>query len=326
MYPLKLDVIVPTYNRSVLLQRTLASLLRAPIPAGLQVSIIVVDNNSKDDTAEVVASWQARREEQGGQPDRALVYVKETAQGLSNARNGGIRSGNGDLIGFIDDDEEIEAGWYQAVAREFADSAIQFIGGPYLANYAAPVPDWLPPGYHAVIGVVDPKPRTAFVTGFSGNLMGGNAVIRRSVFEQVGLYSPKLGRSGKGLLSEEDAEFYRRLLAAGLLGFHVPDLIIFHHIPADRLTRSYHRRWCFWRAVSQGVLDRSSQQPVPYALGVPRYMLGRALRGLGSLPRRSFSSKNKGPLFAEELAIWDLAGFFYGRHLIDIDRLYTAKG
>lgn len=179
---MKLDIVVPTYNRSQLLRRTISSLIEAPIPAGLEVTILIVDNNSKDDTEQVVRDLQS-------QSTRPIVYLKETSQGLSHARNAGTRAGTGDIIGFIDDDEEIDENWYNVVAREFADLAIQFIGGPYLPNWAAPAPKWLPPGYHAAIGAVVPKPRSPFGGTFQGILMGGNAVIRRSVFDHVGLYS-----------------------------------------------------------------------------------------------------------------------------------------
>jgi glucosyl-dolichyl phosphate glucuronosyltransferase len=313
----KLDVVVPTYNRSALLQRAISSLLNAPVPAGLDVTIFIVDNNSKDDTEEVVRGVQS--------PALPLVYIKEVGQGNSYARNAGVHAGNGDLVGFIDDDEEIHKDWYNVVAREFADSATQFIGGPYLANWAAPAPPWLPLGYHAVIGVVDPKPRSPFDADFQGNLMGGNAVIRRSVFHRVGLYSTKLGRSGKGLLSDEDTEFYRRMRKADIQGMYVPDLIIYHHIPAERLTRNYHRRWCYWRGVSQGYSDREQKEPVVYTLGVPRHRIGRAVKGLISLPRHLLSKNGASQALADELASWDLLGFIHGRYFINIDRYYPKQ-
>ena len=311
----KLDVVVPTYNRSQLLCRTISSLLRTPIPAGLEVTILIVDNKSKDDTEQVVRDIQSRAA-------GSVVYIKETNQGLSHARNAGIRAGVGDIIGFIDDDEEIDESWYNVVVREFSHQATQFIGGPYLPNWATPAPKWLPPGYHAVIGVVVPKPRSPFGGTFPGILMGGNAVIRRSVFDCIGLYSTKLGRSGKGLLSGEDVEFYRRLCHAGLHGVYVPDLIIYHYIPADRLTRKYHRRWCYWRSVSEGISDRDSRSNVAYIFGIPRYRIGRALRGLASIPRHLFIAREAGQAFADELAFWDLLGFIYGKHFIRIEKYY----
>jgi glucosyl-dolichyl phosphate glucuronosyltransferase len=313
-----LDVVVPTYKRSWLLRRAINSLLQAPIPATLDVTIFVIDNNSEDDTEQVVREFQS-------QTNRRLIYVKETNQGLSYSRNAGICAGKGEIIGFIDDDEEVDEQWFTVVAREFSDRAIQFIGGPCLANWAAPPPPWLPPGYHSVIGVVEPKPRAAFGSGFTGNLMGGNAVIRREVFDRVGTYSVKLGRSGKGLLSDEDAELYRRIVEANLKGIYVPDLIIYHHIPESRLTRQYHRRWCYWRGVSQGYADRESKEPVPYIFGIPRYRIGRALRGLISFPRRLTHPKEAGKTFASELASWDLLGFIYGRYFINMERYYTKR-
>lgn len=315
---MKLDVVVPTYNRSSLLRLTIASFFRAAVPHGLEIAILIIDNNSVDDTGDVVRSLQT------GAPV-PLHYIRETKQGLSHARNAGIAAGTGDLIGFIDDDEEIDASWFEVVAREFADASVDFIGGPYLANWAAPAPHWLPPGYHAAIGHVPPKPRSPFGSEFGANLMGGNAVIRRGVFERVGTYSTRLGRSGKGLLSEEDAEFCRRLDAASIQGMYVPDLIIHHYIPTERLTRKYHRRWAYWRAVSQGVLDRDLQEPAPYLFGIPRYRIGRALRSAVAYPRHLLSRATQGQAFADELATWDLAGFIYGKHFIRIDRFYADK-
>lgn len=304
---MKLDVVVPTYTRSHLLRRTLSSLLQASVPDGLEVVILVVDNNSKDDTEQVIREIQKTA-------SIPIVYVKETKQGLSHARNAGIAAGTGTIIGFIDDDEEVDAHWFEVIAREFADADTQYIGGPYLGNWAAPAPSWLPPGYRAVIGVIEPKPRSPFGKDCEGQLMGGNAVIRRVVFDQVGVYSVKLGRTAKGLLSDEDAEFFSRLWHANIRGMYVPDLIIYHHVPPERLTRKYHRRWCYWRGVSQGYVGRESKEPVPYFLGIPRHRIGRALRKLVQMPFHFISRNGKAQAFADELATWDLAGFVYGKY------------
>ena len=155
--------------------------------------------------------------------------------------------------------------------------------------------------------------------------MGGNAVIRREVFEHVGLYSPRLGRSGKGLLSHEDGEFYDRLRGAGLRGMYVPDLAIYHEVPASRLTRNYHRRWCFWRGASLGVMDRDSRRPTPYVFGIPRSRIGEAVYGLALLPRHLLFTRDRGRAFAGELAFWDLLGFIYGRFFLRVDKYYGRQ-
>lgn len=317
---MKLAVVVPTYRRSHLLRKALQSITRASVPHGLDVEVLVVDNNSKDDTAETVASMQ---------PDFQrcrLRYVLETKAGSSNARNAGIQAAaDADLVGFFDDDEEIGPEWLQVVAREFADPNVQFIGGPCLANWVTPQPDWLPPGYHSVIGAVPPKPRAPYDDRFPGILMGGNAVVRKQVFDQVGLYDTTLGRSGKGLLSEEDADFYRRLRTAGIQGTYVPELVIYHYIAPERLTRTYHRRWAYWRAVSQGIADRVRPEPVTYLFGVPRHRFGRAARSLFALPAHRLGPAGKGRAFADELATWDLVGFIYGKHFAKVNELYATE-
>lgn len=307
-----LDVVICTFQRSALLRKAIESLLRAKLPPGLDINIHVVDNNSGDDTHEVVQAMQ----QTAALP---IHYVLETRQSSSHARNAGVNAGSAEIIAMIDDDEEVEEHWFEVIAREFQDSAVDYIGGPYLANWQAPIPDWLPPGYPGVIGVMPPKPRGRYGPGHPGMLNGGNAALRRHVFEKVGLYSPRLGRTAKGLLSEEDAEFFRRLQLAGLHGVYVPDLAIYHHIPAKRLTRKYHRSWAYWRAVSQGVLDREQREPVTYFLGIPRHRIGRALRSLLSLPAYFLRKAGKAQAFGSELALWDLAGFIHGKYLFKPD-------
>ena len=155
--------------------------------------------------------------------------------------------------------------------------------------------------------------------------MGGNAVIRRSVLDRVGPYSVDLGRTPGGrLLSCEDEDMFIRLLSIGARGFYRPDLIIHHYVPPERLTKRYFRRWCFWRGVSQGLLDRRRPAPVPYLLGVPRYMIGSAVRGTIDAPRAVFRRGEPARTFKNELAWWDLAGFLYGKHLLRLEQNLVA--
>jgi hypothetical protein len=147
-------------------------------------------------------------------------------------------------------------------------------------------------------------------------LMGGNAVLTRAVLTRVGPYKTWLGRTARGLLTGEDEELYERLLAEGARGMYLPALIIHHHIPPERLTKRYFRRWCFWRGVSLGLLHRTRKQPCAYLLGIPRWQHRQALRGvliaLGNLVGRSRSPAQG---FAAELSVWDWLGLLYGRHI-----------
>jgi len=304
---MRLDVILPTFNRYELLKLTLESLLAADTPAGLNVSVTVVDNNSSDETRDAVESYRPRF-------SGRLRYVFEKKQGRSHALNAGINSTGGDLVGMIDDDEQIDRHWFQCIYEMFASGDVDFIGGPYVPRWSGTPPPWLPRNHAGVIGVVDGGSQHVYGTS-DAELMGGNAVISRAMLTKVGLYSTDLGRNGKRPLADEDTDMYHRLLAAGARGVYVPDLIIYHYIHPDRLTKRYFRRWHFWRGVSSGLLDRRQPQPTPYMLGVPRYLCGSAARAsLRMLPGMVGFRKDPAGLFGDELKVIDLFGFFYGKH------------
>jgi glycosyltransferase involved in cell wall biosynthesis len=272
----------------------------------LSVKIIVVDNNSTDDTKAVINDAAERSHGR-------VSYVFEKKQGRSPALNAGVAVATGDLIGFIDDDEEIDESWYETILEAFTNNQVDFIGGPYVPRFESEIPEWLPKDHTAVVGIVDGGDKVVpFDKSYPGILMGGNAVFTRELLQQVGPYSTALGRSGTRLLSCEDEDMYQRLMAAGARGLYLPHLIVYHFIPVERLTKRYHRSWCFWQSVSSAVLDRIRPQSTPYVWGVPRYFYGRALRGM----LRLVSVRNREPSsrFSNELSLWELAGFFYGKH------------
>jgi glycosyltransferase involved in cell wall biosynthesis len=315
---MRLDVILPTFNRQARLERTIRSLQAARLPDGLEVRVLVVDNASTDDTRAMVRRLAAAF-------DGRLCYVYEPTPGKPFALNTGIAATDGDLVGLVDDDEEVDPGWFETIWRHLgperpADSPLDFIGGKCLPLWEAPRPAWLGDGYLGVIGWVDPgdvaRPIDA---GYPGILMGGNAVIRRTALRAAGQYSTALCRTGSRLLGCEDEDMYHRLLASGARGAYIPELIIVHHVPERRLSKSYFRSWCFWRGVSLGVMDRERPQPVPYLGGVPRHRVGRAARGLLRLSNPwTWFSRRHSTRFEDELACWDLAGFFWGRHFYRI--------
>lgn len=307
---LRIDVIIATYNHCGLLRITLDSLLKAHVHPGLDVTVVVVDNNSTDDTRGVAQTYEPKFQGR-------LKYIFEQHQGKSYALNAGIAGTNGDLVGMIDDDEQVDERWFEVVRKWFSRSDIDFIGGPYKPNWETKPPEWLPHNCPGVIGRIDEVQEVrTFGLDYPGMLMGGNAVIRRSILEQVGTYSTLLGRTDKKLLSCEDEDMYERLIAAGARGKYVPDLIIYHYISASRLMKSYYRRWFFWNGVSKSMRNQQRRAPVPHVFGVPRYLYGSTLRDSGRAIKKALVGKlSSSEAFSAELVWWGLAGCLYGRHL-----------
>jgi glucosyl-dolichyl phosphate glucuronosyltransferase len=307
-----LDVIVPTYNRSGLLVRLLRSLLEAEKPQGLELAVWVIDNNSSDGTRALI-------EELAPAFNGALHYLFEPQQGKAYALNAGILATSGELVGLLDDDERVASQWLTILVAAFETADLAFIGGPCLPVWEHEPPAWLPSAYRGVIGWVDAGPanRTYGDPEFNAMLMGGNAVLRRIVLENVGLYDTTLGaRTGTGMLTSEDEEMYQRILAAGWRGLYVPDLIIYHHVSKERLTKSYHRGWCFWQAVSMALVDNRRPDPVAHLLGIPRWYFRTALKGLARWAKSLVVPGTRPDLgFSGELDFLRLIGFLYGRHI-----------
>jgi glucosyl-dolichyl phosphate glucuronosyltransferase len=313
--PMRLDVLIPTLDRADLLKRAILSLLEAPVPDGLDVLITVIENRCTDRTVELVQDLMHRH------PGR-LRLVHERRRGKSRALNAGLAATDGDLVGMIDDDEVVQADWFTEIYRAFQDPTLDFAGGPYRAEWAAPPPAWVPEEYLAVLGAADSgDAEMDYSRSFPGILKGGNAVIRRRVLERVGPYAEFLGPSEHArLLSCEDEDMYYRLLEHGARGRYLPRLVIYHHVLAERLSPGYYRRWCFWRGVSRGLMDRRHPLPVPYLAGIPRFIHGRAARGLARLVGARFRREPWAHSFRHELPIWDLAGYAWGRHVYALAR------
>jgi glycosyltransferase involved in cell wall biosynthesis len=305
---MQLDVIVPTYNRHSLLERALQSLLAAELPAGLDVKITIVDNNSRDKTPSVVDSFKP------GFQGR-LNYLFEPKPGKSHALNAGIAATSGELVGMIDDDEEIDRSWFVRINEVFANHELDFVGGPYVPRWGAPQPSWLPSRYSGVIGALNLGPERR-PYGADAIMPGGNAVVRRSTLQKLMPYSTLLGPQGDMYLADEDTDMYFRLIASGAKGLYLPDLVVYHYIHPERLTKDYYRHWCFRRGISSGILDRGRRQQVPYLLGVPRYLFGQAARATLQILKTVVKDNNDpSEKFSNELSFWGLAGFFYGKHL-----------
>jgi glucosyl-dolichyl phosphate glucuronosyltransferase len=324
MAPMRLDLVIATYRRPKFLRKTLESIRAAHIPTDLALHVVVVDNDS--DVSDL-SSTAAIEELRHGASFR-LTVVREPTPGKSNALNTGIAAGDSEYVAFIDDDEEIDASWFSVVAATLAGGGLDFIGGRTLPLWREPAPVWIPDEFRAVLGIVesgrDPQP---YGHAFPGMLTGGNAVIARMMLNHVGLFSPMLGpREDCRLFSCEDEDLYCRLIDAGARGLYVPGLVVYHHVHAERLTKRYYRAWCFWNAVSKAVLRRERPQPVRHVAGVPRYLYGAGLRGLFGIAAGSLLRRPARTRFGAELAIWDLCGYFYGRHFYRAVRRDESAG
>jgi glycosyltransferase involved in cell wall biosynthesis len=226
---LKLDIVIRTYNRAYLVGGAIDSVIAAD-RTGLCLRILVVDNASTDNTPQVL-------EAKARDCSIPLLLLHEQKPGGQHALNRAIALCTAPVIAFVDDDERVDKGWLQAIAREFADPATDYIAGPCRPLWHCEPPNWLPSGYGGVLGIIDYGPlRQRFGPAFKGMLTQGNCAVRRQIFEEVGPYPDTL-------VTAEDRWLNAWLSAERKQGFYCPDFAIDHIMQDDRISKDYFRRW-----------------------------------------------------------------------------------
>ena len=314
---MKFSVVIATYNRADELPRTLESLAKLEVADPWEV--IIVDNNSLDNTREVVL----RAAENFPVP---LRYLQEPQQGRSAALNTGIKAAYGEIIAITDDDVRVETQWLTNGDRALRRFNCDYLGGKALPIWGGKRPSWIPEGrsiHWAVIALLDygsePIPLGDYVP------LGVNMIFRREAFERAGPWDNTIGRKAGTLLGQEVREWVQRARAANVKGFYSPDLVIHHVIPAERLTKKYFRSWFYWHGISRAILyqtkglDMESPEStqldfstVAHIAGVPRYMyrtyLGSFFSMITALVRGDVAAA-----FEHELGLWFFAGVFKER-------------
>jgi len=295
----QLSVVICTWNRADQLAESLASLAQQQAPDGLAVEVLVVDNNSRDHTADKVKAliphW----------PLGTLHYLFEPRQGKQFALNTGIRASRGEVLAFTDDDILFPPGWIAAAWQAFAqDPSLQLVGGKTLLGWPdGGAPPWYWPDMAAILGGVDlgdaalqPPP-----PGYSP--AGANMAARRSLFDRVGLFAESHFR-------HMDYEFGMRSQAAGVGIAYDPALLVQAPIADGMLSKRYFRRWSFKAGINAERKPDEVQM-----LGVSRWLWRQAAGDLLRWPLQRLRSQ--GRAFSTELRLWrawgSLASSWYAR-------------
>ena len=279
-----LTVLICTWNRARLLDETLESIARVNVPTALSWKVIVVDNNSTDDTAAVV---RARAQSF----PVALRYVFEPRQGKSCAMNTGLAHSDTSLVALIDDDVKVGAEWLAAIVDGFAEHPeVAYLGGRVHPIWEAPCPSWFAATGKTLWGtlaILDYGDEPFVFEERRKAPLGANFAIRRDMCDRIGAFDPSLGRnSGNILLGQELPEFFARARTAGFRGRYLPAMSVRHHVPARRLRPDYVRRWWYGKGVSRARMERLHPvtelgldlRTVPTVAGIPRFLFGNAVR------------------------------------------------
>jgi glycosyltransferase involved in cell wall biosynthesis len=301
---MKLSVIIPTRNRSALLEKALESLLAQTLSQE-DFEVIVVDNGSTDNTFDVLNSFKSRLNN--------IRYFLEHQPGLHAGRHKGCVEAQTDLLVYADDDIEAFPTWLQAIKESFDDAEIVLVGGKCLPKFEAEPPVWLTAMWspnssgERILGhlsVIDLGDDTMPVN--PNHIYGCNFAIIRSVLLEAGGFHPD-AMPQELIRFRGDGESYisQYVLSKGYKALYNPLASIYHWVPTNRMTNEYFCR----RMFNQGVSDSyTAIRLAKYIVPEPVMTISTSLYGLlGELSRiiKSLADymKGQGTLSSEVAAL-----------------------
>lgn len=294
---MEITVILCTYNRCQSLANSLESLAATQMPESVSWEVLVVDNNSRDQTRAVVEDYCRRY------PER-FRYLFEPKQGKSHALNAGIQATKGEILAFVDDDVTVESTWLQNLTAPLHNGEWTGVGGRILPGQNFSPPHWLPLQDRYALA-----PLALFDLGSEAGPLteppfGTNMAFHRKAFEKYGGFRTDLGPQPGNQIRSEDSEYGHRLLTAGEQLRYEPSAIVYHSVPPDRIQKPYHLAWRFDKGRAEIRQFGIPTETRWLVAGIPLYLFRRfavwTVRWMIAIePSRRFSNK---------LKTWSVAG------------------
>lgn len=222
MKNIAVSIIICTCNRAAFLHPTLESLARLCVPEEMPIELLVADNGSTDDTAEVVQSCRL--------PNMEVRYLREKRRGQCYARNTGIAAARGKVILFTDDDVRPPREWIAGMSGPILDGTADAVAGgvriaPHLER------PWMTTQHRAWLAGTDDLDPAA-----PTRMVGANMAFGRHVLARVPAFDVELGPGALGFCDE--TLFSRQLRQAGYTIAGALDVAVEHHFDPARLSRS----------------------------------------------------------------------------------------
>jgi GT2 family glycosyltransferase len=285
------------------LAKALESVAASELPNSVEWEVLVVDNNSRDQTREVVQDF-CRRD------PLHFRYLFESRQGKSHALNAGIAHACADILAFTDDDVTVEPTWLRELTHPLEDPEWLGTGGRVFLPVDFVVPSWLrlddPSWILGILAYFDPgsEPGT-FPKGLPP--IGANMAYRKKAFLKYGGFRTDLGPRPGRALRYEDTELGWRLLNAGERIKYVPSAIVRHEIPPERVNKKYFLVY-FYGYGRAAIRTRGKRKPVWL---IPRPVFSLANRIVNLLPRRISAwllQSDPGKRFHSKCYVWMTVG------------------
>ncbi len=279
-----ISIILCTYNRASLLAKTIRSILDCAV-SNINYELLIVDNNSTDNTKDVILSFN----------DNHVRYIFEPNQGLSNARNRGIKESQGNMLIFTDDDVIVDRNWIKSIYNCFIQHPDCIaVGGRILPDFTdVKVPKWIKDNYREFPGpiVSHDYGEDCFEYPERMYFVGANMAFRREVFDKYGLFNPNLGFNAKDniMIPGEETDIFKRIKAGGDKILYCGKALVYHPVPQDRCNLNYIIRWHI--GGGRGYAREDMNEYKRKFLGIPLWLYRKIFLNFGKLFINLFSKR-----------------------------------
>lgn len=238
---LDFSIAIPTYNGATRLAAVLESLRWQLNTYDLSWEIIVVDNNSTDNTADIVKDYQRQWD-----LDSPIRYAFERKQGAAYARQTAIKIANSPLVGFLDDDTLPGMTWVISAYR-FAQKHPN--AGVIASRIRGKFETTPPQNFERIASLLALTERGAKPLMYKPSQKvippsAGMVVRRQAWLDNVPEELVLTGRTSTSMLTGEDTESILHIQQAGWEVWYNPQMRLQHQIPSSRLTRNYLQKLC----------------------------------------------------------------------------------
>jgi glycosyltransferase involved in cell wall biosynthesis len=230
---LKISVVICSYNRADYIIQAIESLYKQTLSKDL-FEVLVVDNNSIDNTGELVMEYKRLH------TDLHLNYFTEQRQGASFARNMGAEFAKAGLLCFMDDDAVAEKDYLQKIVDFFESHPdATGLGGRIIPKYIPAEPKWMSHFVSAMVGNFDySKDVREFEKGKYP--LESNMIVVKQDFDAIGGFNTAIpGVKGTLRIGGEGKDFFFRLQALNKKIYYDPSIIIHHVVEVKKLTPHY---------------------------------------------------------------------------------------
>ena len=241
---IELSVIVSSRNRAKQLATLIKCLGTQKNIEKLAWEIVIVDNNSSDNTKEVSYAFC-----EGS--NLKINYIFEPKTGLSYARNAGVLASKGSLLLFVDDDILIPPEFISNAlfgAQEFSD--VHIFGFKVLPDFdGLKFPFWMTfkkpfniSQSFLPVHDLGSEP-LSYPNRITQNPLGACFLVKKEVFEKLGPFREDIGAGQSG--AHEDSEFFWYALINKFKILYWPYAALYHPVTPGRLTGKYLHQWYF---------------------------------------------------------------------------------